>query len=159
MSVMPKSEIELSLFSPYSQLSRFESGLKRTLRFEATFEDRTALRHLASFTELRAEAAVLLEESDDLEDPGWVSWAELDPREGQSQSKLLRYLIRVPLERYAIDFADSFHSRGQKLLLTLKLIANADLVSTRYWHHDWDVNRVNPQPVRVLALRFSAHHL
>ena len=159
MQIMPKSEIELSLFSPYSHLSRHESGLKRTLRFEATFVDRSALQNVAGFNELRAEAAVLFQESDDLEEPGWVNWTELDQREGQSQTRLLRYMLCIPMERYAIDYADSFHSRGQKLLLTLKLIANADLVRTRYWHHDWDPNRVNPQPVRVVALRFITHHL
>jgi hypothetical protein len=159
MQILPRSEIELSLFSPYSHLSRTESGLKRTVRFDATFVDRSALQHTLSFTEQRVEAAVVFQESDDPGEPSWVNWTEQDHRESPVETKLLRYMIRVPTERYTIDFADSFHSRGQKLLLTLKLVSNAELSVTRYWHPDWDVNRLNPQPARLVALRFKSHYL
>ena len=154
-----RDEVTLRLFSPSSSLHIFPGGLQRGLGFRATTD--LAFLLLGTFDHLDAglaEITVVFGESDQANVPAWVHITkEQVTTESQESSIRYRCMITIWVQRYTLDYIDTFSARDQRLDLQLQLVENSTVVGTEHWDPSWDLNRANPRPARLTSITFSSN--
>jgi hypothetical protein len=160
--LLKMDEVSLSLFEPRSQMNLGGAALSRALVFKATLlKGETGLPVDAFGKVIGGE--VHLVETDQPGQRGSVAWTEVRNRDRDNPTGLgqrcVNLKVTVPLVKAAIEYADTFHARKQRLVLTLQIIPLHEPVALDGVKRLSDPLRIGPWPVEVSALAFEPYRL
>ncbi len=164
--LLTKKAVVLSLFAPRSQLKQTGTTLTRSLVFKAGFVsgDLILPRDMPppyGGPAQRLTAEVHLVELDQVGNSGWVEWTATRRKGARGgrmefvETEIVNYTFTVPLAKEAIEFADSFHARRQKLLLSVQVIPPTDPLDSEPVLRHYAPQDKGPWPTQFLELAFE----
>lgn len=164
--LLTKKAVVLSLFDPRSRLRQTGTTLTRSLAFKASFVsgDLILPRDMPlpyGGPAQRLTAEVHLVQLDQVGNSGWVEWNAVRRRGAGGatmepvDTEIVHYTFTVPLAKEAIEFADSFHARRQKLLLGVQVIPPTDPLDSEPVLRHYGSQDKGPWPTQFLELAFE----